>query len=151
MVVALRKHRQTCTGETLRSGRSKLTRAISFQLWPAYLTTSQSISDMSWYHKLYLPWISFDNRTWHPMSQLLRTTTATSTTTACHLLPWAVLCNFTSNPTDASHGVNIQATAGTSRRPRITTDATSFSSRPRVQNESPTPSISNTSTSHSQH
>ena len=51
----VRKHRRTCTGETLRSGRSKLTRAISFQLWPAYLTTSQSISGTSWYHKLYLP------------------------------------------------------------------------------------------------
>ncbi len=85
------------------------------------------------------------------MSQHTRTTTATSTTAACHLLPWDVLCNSISNPTDASHGVSIQATGGTSWHPWITTDVMSFSSRPHKQNKSPTPSISNTSTSHSQH
>ena len=95
------------------SKQSKLTRDTSFLLWPASQMISQSISGTSWSRKLYLLSISSDNRTWHPTSQLTHITTATSTTTACHLLPWAVLCNSISNRTDASHGVSIQATDGT--------------------------------------
>ena len=66
---------------------------------------------------------------WHPTSLHMHTTTEILTTTACHLLPWAVLCKSTSNQTDTSHRVSIQATAGTSQHPQITTDATIFLSR----------------------
>ena len=145
-VIKLRRHWQTCTGKTLPSAQSKHTRTISLQPWLAYQMTSRSTNGTSWSHKLYLLWISYNNHMWRPMSWHMHTITEISITTECHLLPWAVLCNSTSNQTDASLGVSIQVTAGTSQHLQITTYTTLFLLKPPEQNKSPTSFISSTST-----